>query len=826
MGGHRGRTLRADPDGGSRGDSTNQSLSGGSSGHLIKHPRQFSTRSKAKSSGNFKNLLRNTVSFDNPDIYYAHHQDTANRFVNVKRSKSSDILARRRTVSGLNMTALMRSRAHHYNEVTSPPHLRHSSLLGNSSFSLKPRRSKSTHSIMYLDDRTNSSGLDNSTTEEEVECFSEEEAKVKSQEFDNNNIQQDLSKNRAALATNVKQLKYQAPSNLIKDKVQRGKHHIDRHPHGLFEDVQVLKKVSNNSLVDLDDALNNPLTMETKYQKQEPLLNNLNLTTDRSLNNEHFNNNATIHKFQVEEDHVELGEGNKLAPEKFDSNDTEDRLKKIHSTTSNNGENFITHDANDDHIRHPNNNMYAGQSDDDKIGTTHDDDLGHNKEQHETDDDHIESDRIGDIQNTKIEGHSLTRQSTSTIKKNKEKVDHIRQAEILNDRERNNGTKISNIIKKTDNDINTKNEGYDLDFVSANSTRQYIPNMILSQSTGVERNFENLKIIDSNGKFPINDNSVQSTTSENQSPNTKNIDDSNNDGNKVNSYNNDAGVMTSKTSEDPNNNTNKSKEKVIKSALSSNLDSQKDKQITHIETSAKKSFGTHKTEKKIHFNLFNNESTSHNDDSINNFSNFLKDDLETDGDSRIQRKLWLQRESSIMDLSSQNNENNTVFMANDFESKREFERISHEYSNIRRFENPLMDSLLRLSLRNNSQNDKNEKEAKPQGFTSNLFSRYNTPHKNVEKFFDESEQAQLKRLLSSIWKEEVASFSHRTNPLSNGNSSTTNMAQHFRSSSKNSLKGVPINHGHYNANRTANSMQPSTRAVNKRISNALNQQNR
>lgn len=49
-----------------------------------------------------------------------------------------------------------------------------------------------------------------------------------------------------------------------------------------------------------------------------------------------------------------------------------------------------------------------------------------------------------------------------------------------------------------------------------------------------------------------------------------------------------------------------------------------------------------------------------------------------------------------MDLSSQNDGSDSIFMAGNIDAKREFERISHKYSNVKRFYNPLDEALLRV----------------------------------------------------------------------------------------------------------------------------------
>jgi hypothetical protein len=87
--------------------------------------------------------------------------------------------------------------------------------------------------------------------------------------------------------------------------------------------------------------------------------------------------------------------------------------------------------------------------------------------------------------------------------------------------------------------------------------------------------------------------------------------------------------------------------------------------------------------------------TSSNGNTTNNFNSFIRHsnpNIET----RTQQKLWLQRESSLLDLSMLNSSNPQI--------RREFERISREYLNARRFSNPIIEAVKRNSIDNKSSN--------------------------------------------------------------------------------------------------------------------------
>ena len=174
-----------------------------------------------------------------------------------------------------------------------------------------------------------------------------------------------------------------------------------------------------------------------------------------------------------------------------------------------------------------------------------------------------------------------------------------------------------------------------------------------------------------------------------------------------------------------------------------------------------------------------------------------------------------------MDLSAHNDGNDPIFMASNIEVKREFERISHEYSNVRRFTNPVEEAMARVESDQKSVGIKSSNKSN-QDLGNSLFSGYNSRSK--EEFLPKPHDAKLHRILSSIWKEETAQFNKDTNPLSRLKSNGT--GHHFPQPSRNSLRsgagsGTALQH-----QRTINSLQPTTRAVNRRIENAIHHQQR
>lgn len=84
---------------------------------------------------------------------------------------------------------------------------------------------------------------------------------------------------------------------------------------------------------------------------------------------------------------------------------------------------------------------------------------------------------------------------------------------------------------------------------------------------------------------------------------------------------------------------------------------------------------------------------------FNDFNSFLKSDsLKEDKDSRTQQRLWLQRENSILDLSTDQSRSkfDAIFQPFSVDAKRDFENINKEYNNIKRFGNPLVENLKKI----------------------------------------------------------------------------------------------------------------------------------
>ena len=172
-------------------------------------------------------------------------------------------------------------------------------------------------------------------------------------------------------------------------------------------------------------------------------------------------------------------------------------------------------------------------------------------------------------------------------------------------------------------------------------------------------------------------------------------------------------------------------------------------------------------------------------------------------------------------------------MASNVEVKREFERISHEYINIKRFSNPLNEALSRL------ENGKKPLGIKQKGTQNNLerrtppnsmFSNYMSSSKPTDEvILPELQNTKIQRILSSMWREESSLFIKDNNPLNrishSSNMSTNSLRprstsnKHYSSQNvRHSLRG-PGSSTNLHHQRVVNSLQPTTRAVNRRMEN-------
>ncbi|CAI4052670.1 hypothetical protein N7582_005532 [Saccharomyces uvarum] len=788
---HRGRTLKSDTD--------TTSPNGSAVPHQSKPFRQFSTRSRAKSNASFKGLRRVLTHDGTLDSDYFNKHNIS------QKCKSSDALFRKRTISGLNMTALTRVRSNQgkrsasfhspvHNTLLSPKSSSHSNS-ASSGFGLKPRRSKSTQSVLSLRDAQESDDS-GSTTDEEVECFSEDDA-------ENERIKSDKIRNQPIVPK-------QKESN----------------PHLIDSELQ-----SSEAIYEKEEE--KPLDQQNKNHRA------ISLPLPHLTSDDYFGEPS--HSEERQDD------GN------VSSSSTETKLNVNHiineeeqSSTRNNADAETEHppkmnsplmEADDNISRTPYNANEREKILD--IGNTlavhKSSEKPRNLDEHFDQEDRIDAPRSNSSRKSDASFMSLRRQSS-------------KQRQLLNEEDDLIKPDPENI---SSNDINGK------DIEGANPLENYAPDMILSQSTGVERRFENLSSIQNslgkeiqNPDDRLNSDGTFDELDDEKLPNDmKNMRLSKLGQNIPNSQ---FALPTATSIDNKDNAISQHNFSTSISSLTNNLrravpdsfhGSSRMNNIFHKKSSQNlllRSNNVGKNPSASNSPLVNEHSISNTNangnangssDSgakFNSFAQFLKSDG-IDAESRTQRKLWLQRENSIMDLSSQNDGSDSIFMAGNIDAKREFERISHEYSNVKRFYNPLDEALLRVeptmvgntnNIRKKSHND--GQSITPSNSTPDHKNKDDSLFANYEKKFDDLYphlgNAKIQAVLSNIWKNESFLFNKDVNPISKNKTSSTShsMSNNAPQNARNLLRGPTAALPHQ---RVINSLQPTTRAVNRRMEN-------
>lgn len=779
--------------------------------------RQFTTRSRAKSTASFKGL-RKVLTHDGTTI----DRDP------MKPTKSSDALFRKRAISGLNMTALAR--------VRSNPNVLHggSGSHGHGTAGMwmgipgiKPRRTKSTHSVIGTKDTTS-----DTTSSSDEEFISEDEEVVgpsNNNKPDQNSDEEDnigrrkiisidsimeesqIDKSSEDLLTDkehvIKPLSYKAPSDYID-------------PGNISVNPDKLNDSQNDTSLELEIKTNGinrnelkPTTASTSNQKKQDLEKG----TELSISNDHIEQTTT--------DMADNNEGYDLY-----------RNQLTRQNNSNNKEHFQ-----DDGIPvQPNKKV-------------------------------VQEDNINNELEDQYIPNMILSQSTGVVRRFDEPPSI--QNSLANEihANRNPGYILNNNNNDIDN-INSNNvNDYKLSSDQMNNRERKSSIHQVPQELAKKMN-----------KFSTNDDTIN----QNPNPEVSATQSHNGMSNFSNSYSSltnnlqraNAAAVLGKTAastrvpQSPNRQTNSSNSQTSPTPLSVLFRKKSNQEPTS---------NLKDSNLRGDRNLNSGETKS----KINNFSNFLKSDM-TEGDSRTQRKLWLQRENSIMDLSIQNGSADSIFMATNIDVKREFERISHEYINSKRFYNPLDASLNRfenykrqqaatdkeINTKNRSKdksgnNDSNgnkllshmsvrstdSKSKKPTDNGNDFFVGYGSGPSNtvnMEEFLPSSQNTKLQRVLSSIWKDESMAFNNEVNPLNKNNknhhqrelsegsqsrlSQASNMGArsiynnnylksmnqsnaNSRPSLRNSMMNGTNNANNFgNQSRLVNSLQPTTRAVIRR----------
>ncbi|QHS76559.1 Tco89p [Saccharomyces paradoxus] len=787
---HRGRTLKSDTD--------ITSLNAPTVSHQSKPFRQFSTRSRAKSNASFKGLRRVLTHDGTLDSDYFNKHSIS------QKCKSSDALFRKRTISGLNMTALTRVRSNQgkrsasfhspvHNTLLSPKNSSHSNS-GSAGFGLKPRRSKSTQSVLSLRDAQESNKSE-STTDEEVECFSE----------DNN--ENGKVNNDKITAEHIVPVEKKIVEHVIQNKLQSPDPINEQEEDKSFNGEKENHRAVSLPLPHLSSDIyfgGSARSMECQNNGEASSSSTETKLNEKSIINEEEQSNST------KEAHIDAISNNSknLKASSMKAGDHTSQVpynkeKKILDI----GNTLSAHKSN----RKPSNS----------------------NEQFDQED-HIDAPRSNSSRKSDSSFMSLRRQSS-------------KQRKLLNEEE--DFIKPGNISSGDAKDI----EGHSL-------LENYAPDMILSQSTGVERRFENSSSIQNSLRNDIRESGEHINSGDTFDEvddgklrkSTKNVRRSQLGQNIPNSQSSfpAATNVSSKDNTVPQHNFSTSI-----SSLTNNLrraapesfhGSSRMNSIFHKKGNQNlllRSNDASKNSAVATSPLSNEYSTSGTNVSgdtnrrsnggakFNSFAQFLKSDG-IDAESRTQRKLWLQRENSIMDLSSQNDGSDSIFMAGNIDAKREFERISHEYSNVKRFYNPLDEALLRVepTITGNANNIRKKSHNDGQSIAH---SNDTTDHKdeedllfnNYDKKFDDLyphlASAKIQAVLSGIWKNESYLFNKDVNPINkNRTSSTSHSISHTASqNTRNLLRGPMGSSTTLHHQRVINSLQPTTRAVNRRMEN-------
>lgn len=774
--------------------------------------RQFTTRSRAKSTASFKGL-RKVLTHDGTSI----DRDS------MKPTKSSDALFRKRAISGLNMTALARVRSNPNVHGGSGSH-GHGTGMWMGIPGIKPRRTKSTHSVISMKDNSDSC----SNSEEELVTDSESDTATKDGHRSN--------KRSNSNSSGTGMMRDNSREKLISIDSIMEEAQMDERTEDLLTDKEhVVKPLSYKPPSDYIDHGNTSVSQDKLNDSSH---NDTSLELEIKTNG--FNNGGqTVNRLTTKED---------------DNN--EDYLKK-------NAELSISND-------------------------------------------HIEPADISDSN----EGYDLYRNQLTRQTNNKEYDTNMDQKQNIT------------VQKDNDNKVENSRKNDELN-------DQYIPNMILSQSTGVVRHFDDLPSIQNSlsNEIHANRNSGYSIVNNNNNNNmgqetykTSHLLNSREPissvhqvpkelANKINGFNTNEDSMNNNNNSDIPGNVQNSKISNFSnsySSLTNNLQRANAAAVLGKTASARVPQSPHRPNTGTNSqtgstplsSLFRKRSNQYDlsgsnanktetDDvakgedgkKLNNFSQFLKSDM-TEGDSRTQRKLWLQRENSIMDLNIQNGSVDSVFMVTNVDVKREFERISHEYTNSKRFYNSLDASLNRFETYKKQQEDTNRmnemnSKTKYKSKSTNtklsghlslrstdsnnteFFANYGSSQSNtvnMEEFLPTIQNSKLQRVLSSIWKEESMAFNNEMNQLNKSNrshhqrelsdSSQNRLSQagnagsrsiynnsylngiNQSSNNRQSLRNTTMNNNYGSQSRMMNSLQPTTRAVIRRNESSSQQAQR
>ncbi|SCU84311.1 LADA_0D01002g1_1 [Lachancea dasiensis] len=688
--------------------------------------KQFSTRSRSKSSASFKGLnkLRRVLSHDGS---YSTDSDSREKLP-MKKSKSSDSLHRRRAISALNMTTLEKVASHPGN-LYQDNSSNSSALLGG----IKPVRSGSRKLVLELRDG-DELYQDHSTTDDEVEYFTDDDKDATTREKNGFLNEQEPVASRGLHQKPKLESHEGKPQDLSQTSNSQ-----EASSQNLLEEGKTLMEEDRGDTPQLchEDSIlgQDRRTDSNKTLRAQPsygVPSNIRNSAGDHISVDHIPINADVEYGQVNGSSNLVNGGNRPSGDRIDQ-------------TSN---------------------------DDDII-------LAHN--------------------NIEPIANSLRRQGPGATRSDPAYGD--------------NDEKYSESIPR-------EQGGKELS--------RFSPVMILSQSTGVEKRFDGssdfVEASEASAQGLFNDDNDRIPTFDHSKD-------------KFNYINNDfASSFNSNTNtQRPSSSSVKPNFSTSISSLSSHLArpsqaAEKNPntflhQRAPLSTPGLKSTGRPALDSKI----------SHNrqPDSLSNFNNFSKFlQAESSGtESRTQQKLWLQRESSILDLSSHSSSSDSMFLASNIEVKREFERISREFTNVRRFSNPVTASLLRVVPKNKLDVKKHRATIPQSDELSKVFRGDNSrTRKTFQEFCQQNlnHSVDINWVLTKIWNEDSAEFSKGPDSPSDNDSENSSLSYGSRrSQTRSNLRSQYGGQSNgFSHQRTVGSVQPTTRAVHRRMESALSQQHR
>ncbi|SCU88370.1 LAMI_0D09846g1_1 [Lachancea mirantina] len=415
------------------------------------------------------------------------------------------------------------------------------------------------------------------------------------------------------------------------------------------------------------------------------------------------------------------------------------------------------------------------------------------------------------------------------LQENEDRIDQDQDEDTIN-----NTDDIVTTTNSLRRDVRNEAEAYLQGLQDSNSFQSkngsadnFIPSMILSQSTGVEKHFDPPSGTKSSSKIADYHllNQVKSARKNMSFADASEKSDYNING-KLSHNNLGSGPTAGTSHSDARSNFSTSISSLTTHLEPQSMANNRAQYMPRSKAAAKPSMLTNSVVSSFSPNLSKGKAGDFLPN-INNFSQFLQSE-KGGAESRTQQKLWLQRENSIIDLSSQSSGLSSVFLASNIEVKKEFERISREYVNVRRFNNPLNDSLGRVAPKDRLGARRLNSLPGQEDNMSKFLHMANA--KNAKPLLDLIEQNlghehDIHQVLSQIWNEETAKFNRdldtgrdeKSNSYSNG--AFPSLRRQGRSSLRNNGGSFPSPH-----QRMIGSAQPTTRAVNRRMENALNQQ--